>query len=78
MAIAGEQLLRNYELLSNELLSRAIVFVAEHPDESLSQLFDRIDQTFEPTGEDIRDLANELLPSDDYILLKLVPVGFEG
>ncbi len=77
LAIAQEQLLRDYELVSNELLSRAIVFSAEHPDEGLSQVIDRIDQTFDPTIEDIRMLATELLTAEDYILVKLVPVGFE-
>jgi hypothetical protein len=78
LQIAQQQLLRDYELVSNELLSQAIVFSAEHPDEGLSQIIDRIDQTFDATAEDIRQLAIELLPGDKYILVKLVPIGFEG
>ncbi|MEE9298792.1 MAG: insulinase family protein [Acidimicrobiia bacterium] len=78
LAIAAEQLLRDYELVSNELLSQAIVFSAEHPDEFLSEIIARIDRTFDPTRQDIRDLARALLPGDDYILVKLVPIGFEG
>jgi len=78
LQIAQQQLLRDYELVSNELLSQAIVFSAEHPDEGLSQIIDRIDQTFDATAEDIRQLAIELLPGDRYILVKLVPIGFEG
>ena len=75
--IAQQQLLRDYELVSNELLSLAIVFSAEHPDEGLSQVIDRIDQTFDATAQDIRQLAIELLPGDRYILVRLVPIGFE-
>ncbi len=76
LQIAQQQLLLDYELVSNELLSQAIVFSAEHPDEGLSQIIDRIDQTFDATAEDIRQLAIELLPGDRYILVKLVPIGF--
>ena len=77
LGIAQQQLLRDYELVSNELLSLAIVFSAEHPDEGLSQVIDRIDQTFDATAQDIRQLAIELLPGDRYILVRLVPIGFE-
>ena len=78
LAIAQEQLLRDYELLSNEMLSDAVVFSADHPEESLTQMIDRIDQTFDPTVQDLRELANELLPGNRYILVRLVPVGFGG
>ncbi len=77
LAIAAEQLLRDYELVSNEQLAAAIVFSAEHPEENLSEVIARIDRTFDPTQEDLRDLAAKLLPGDDYILVKLVPEGFE-
>jgi len=77
LAIASEQLLRDYELVSNELLSQAIVAAAENPGQSLLQIVDRIEQTFDPTRADLKELANELLPADNYILVKLVPIGFE-
>jgi zinc protease len=76
LAIAQEQLRREYELVSNELLSGAVIFAAEHPGQSLSQVVDRVDQTNDPTRSDIRDLANELLPADRYIVIRLVPEGF--
>jgi zinc protease len=77
LAIAQEQLLRDYELVSNELLSQAVVSAAEHPGQSLSQIVDRIGQTFDSTRAELQELANELLPTDNYILIKLVPIGFE-
>jgi zinc protease len=77
LAIAQEQLLRDYELVSNELLSQAVVSAAEHPGQSLSQVVNRIGQTFDPTRADLKALANELLPADNYILIRLVPIGFE-
>lgn len=78
LAIAQQQLLRDYELVSNEGLSQAVIFSAEHPDEPLTQVVDRIDHTFDATGDDLRGLAIELLPEDRYILVRLVPVGFDG
>jgi zinc protease len=77
LAIAQEQLLRDYELVSNELLSQAVVSAAEHPGQSLSQIVNRIEQTFDSTRADLKELANELLPADNYILIRLVPIGFE-
>ncbi len=77
LAIAQEQLLRDYELVSNELLSQAIVSAAEHPGQSFSQVVNRIGQTFDPTRADLKALANELLRADNYILIRLVPIGFE-
>jgi len=71
--IAAEQLRRDYELLSNEGLGEAILFSALHPDELLSQVTVRIDQTDDPTAAEIQELATELLPEDRYILVKLVP-----
>jgi zinc protease len=75
LAIASEQLLRDYELISNEALSEAIIFSAMHPNEDLSEIQERISRTFEPTPTEIRNLARVLLPADRYIEVRLVPEG---
>jgi zinc protease len=77
MAIAQEQLAREIELISNEQLSRAIIFSALHPDEGLyanviEPIAEGLPYTFGRT--DIRGLARELLPEDRYVEIRLVPI----
>jgi hypothetical protein len=78
MAIAQEQLTREIELISNEQLSRAIIFSALHPDEGLyanviAPIVDGLPYAFGRT--DIQNLALDLLPADRYVQIRLVPAG---
>jgi zinc protease len=75
LAIAQEQLRRDYELLSNEFLGEAVLFSALHPDELLSQVTERINQTGDATAAEIKELAERMIPIDRYIVVKLVPAG---
>jgi zinc protease len=75
LAIAAEQLRRDYELFSNEGLGQAILFSALHPGENLSQVTERIAQTGDASVEDIRELTAAVLPPDRYILVRLVPAA---
>jgi zinc protease len=75
LAIAREQLRRDYELLSNEGLAQAVIFAALHPGESLAQVTARIEQTGDASAADLQDLAQTLLPPDRYIVVRLVPAA---
>ena len=78
LAIAQEQLLRDYELFSNEGLAAAVLFYAEHPDEGLSEVITRIDRVATSTRADLKALADLMFPIDRYVDVRLVPVGFEN
>ena len=75
--IAQQQLLRDYELFSNEGLAAEILFYAEHPDEMLTEILTRGDRVLAATRSDLRAAALLLLPGDGYIDVRLVPIGFE-
>ena len=76
LLIARQQLLRDYELFSNEGLASDMLFYAEHPDEGFLEVFNRKDRLPGITRSDIRALARLLLPEDRYIDVRLVPIGF--
>jgi zinc protease len=77
-AIAREQVFRNYQLIDNFSLADAIIFSAFHPGEAYSEIVTRIDRVLVVEVDDIRDLAERVVTLDDYIEVRLVPVGFSG
>ncbi len=78
LVIAQQQLLRDYELFSNEGLAAEILFYAEHPDEGLSEILTRGERVLEATSRDLRDLARLILSDDRYIDVRLIPIGFDS
>ena len=78
MEIAREQLVRDLELFSNELLIDLITFYVQRPFEDSEQIFFRIDIALDATTGDLRDLARNLIALDDYIVVRLVPEDFGG
>ena len=77
LAIAQQQLLRDYELFSNEGLAAAILFYAEHPDEFLTEILTRSDRVIAATRNDLRSAARLVLPAGVYIDVRLIPIDFE-
>jgi zinc protease len=77
-AVGQEQVLRNYELINNVSLAEAIVFSAFHPDALYSEIITRIDRVAAIEIDAVRTLAARVISLDDYIELRLVPVGFAG
>ncbi len=75
--IAQQQLSREYDLFSNEVLANTILFYAEHPEEGFFEIVTRVDRVPEVTIADIRALARLVLPADRYIDVRLVPVAFD-
>ncbi len=75
LAIAKEQVLRSYELVSNEFWIETWLFYAERPGEDVEELFERFDRV-EATGiGDIRDLVGEVAPGDRYVEVRLLPAA---
>jgi len=77
-AIGREQVLRNYELINNVALAEAIIFTAFHAGEPYSEIITRIDRVAGVAIGEIRDLIGKVITLDDYIEIRLVPVGFSG
>jgi len=73
MRTAREQLTRQYELISNEWWVDQMIFFAERPDESLSNILDRVSLIDETTSEEIRRLAAVAFPQGQYILVRQIP-----
>ena len=76
LVIAKEQLIREYELVSNEFWVQQMLFYLERPDQDPLDVIVRIDRAADVTVGDIRSLARSVLPGDHYIEIRLVPVGF--
>jgi zinc protease len=68
-----EQLLRNLELFSNEMLVDVLTFYMLRPDEDPEDVFLEPDRAAAATAADVRDLARRLIDPDDYIDIRLVP-----
>jgi len=77
-AIAQEQVFRNYELINNLQLAEAMVFSAFHTDELLTEIDTRYDRVIAATRVDIRNSARQVVTLDDYIEVRLIPIGFDG
>ena len=77
MDIAREQLVRELELFSNELLIDVFTFYARQPAE-FAEFFDQIEVALDVTRTDISNLARTLVDLEDYIVVKLVPEDFNG
>lgn len=77
-AVGQEQVLRNYELINNVSLAEAIIFSAFNPEELYSEVITRIDRVVLLEIDAVRSLAARVITLDDYIELRLVPVGFAG
>jgi zinc protease len=75
-AVGREQVLRNYELINNASLAEAIIFSAFNPGELYSEIIGRIDRVAAMEIDAVRTLAGQVITLDDYIELRLVPVGF--
>jgi zinc protease len=75
LAIAQEQLVRNYELFSNEQLLQDLAFLLLHPGVDPGDLLVRIDRARSVTAGDVEELAAALLADDRYIEVRLVPAG---
>lgn len=73
LAIAQEQLVRQYELVSNEFWVDTMLFYLANPDEDPADVFRRIRRVEAVTADDVRDLARLVLPPDHYIEIRLVP-----
>ena len=77
METAREQLVRELELFSNELLISILTFYGLRPDEDFEEVLQQIPFALEATRADIRDLARTIVDLDDYILVELVPESSE-
>ena len=77
-AIAREQVLRRYELFDDHGFATAILFSAYYPGESLMELFTRYDRAAAATAYDIGEAARDVITLDAYVVVKLVPIGFDG
>ncbi|MBT8197506.1 MAG: insulinase family protein, partial [Acidimicrobiia bacterium] len=75
LAIAREQLIREYELVSNEYWVDTMLFYLANPDEDPNDEFRRIARVASVTRQDVRDLARVVLPGDNYIEVRLVPAS---
>jgi len=75
LAIAQEQLVRDYELFSNELLVQVLLFYASDPGEDFTDFFSQIDNVLAVTADDVRSIANTVFPAGTYIEIRLVPAG---
>ncbi len=72
-AIAQEQLRREFQLFSNQYLRDTLLFYALHPGEEASDIFDRTAVTDAVADEQLRQLTQEILRTDQYIEVSLVP-----
>jgi zinc protease len=77
METAREQLVRELELFSNELLIQLFTFYARMPEE-FSEFFEQIPLALAASRGDIRGLAQTLIDLEDYIVVRLVPEDFGG
>ncbi len=73
METAREQLVRELELFSNELLISILSFYTLRPDQDFSEVLEQIPTVLEVSRAEIRELARTLIDLDDYIVVKLVP-----
>ena len=78
LAIAKEQILRDYEMLDDHSIAQALLASAYGSGETLLELITRFDPASGATRGDIRDTARRVLPLDAYIVVRLVPIGFAG
>ena len=74
LAAARQQLIREYELFSNELWAELLVFYEAHPERSITEVFRRIDVVGETTADDLRSLAAIALPTGRYIEVRQRPL----
>ena len=77
-AIAQEQVFRNYELIDNLQLARAMLHSVFYPDDLVTEIIDRFDRVDAVTRADIRAVAQQVITLDEYIEIALVPIGFGG
>jgi predicted Zn-dependent peptidase len=75
-AIAQEQVFRNYELIDNLQLARAMLHAVFYPDDLVTEIIDRFDRVDAVTRADIRAVAQQVITLDEYIEIALVPIGF--
>jgi len=76
LAIAQEQLSRNYELFSNEGLATDLADIIADPDvETFMDLLVQIDRVPDVSVLDIAALARTLLPGGKHIEVRLIPEG---
>jgi zinc protease len=73
LAIAQEQLFREYELVNNPFLLGQAIFFEEHSGRNISELVDRYDIVYEITDSQIRALARIAFPVGSYIQVTLIP-----
>ena len=74
--IAREQVFRNYELIDNLQLARAMLHAVFYPDDLVTEIRDRFDRVEAATRADIREVAQRVITLDEYIEIALVPIGF--
>ena len=75
LAIAQEQLFREYELFNNPFLIERAIFFEEHDGREISELFERFDIIDTVSIADIRALARIAFPIGSYIEVKLIPAS---
>ncbi len=75
-AIAQEQVLRNYELIDNLQLARAMLHAVFYPEDLVTEIIDRFDRVIAATRSDITAAAQQVITLDEYIEVTVVPIGF--
>jgi zinc protease len=75
LTTARQQLLREFELFSNELWVEFLLFYARHPEESVLDIFERTDVVSEAAIGDVQALAQIALPVGQYIEVRQLPAG---
>ena len=73
LATAREQLIRQFELISNEFWTDTLLFYAHRPDESILDLVSRIEIAATSTVIDIRRVADAAFPDGRYIEVRQLP-----
>jgi zinc protease len=74
--IAREQVYRDYELIDNIQLARAMLHAIFYPEDLVTEIIDRFDRVTATTRADILAAAQRVITLDEYIEIALVPIGF--